>query len=392
MMGQVTRRHARLRRLLVDHLVDSGLLPPQWSPSFLEVRRHDFVPATVWVADPVPPSRSGGAGASPVPDADLVPMRRDDDPDAWLDLVYRDTHIVTQVDDGHPAGPGGRGVVATSSSSQPSVMAIMLAALDAEPGHRVLEVGAGTGYNAALLAHRVGAANVTTVDIDPAVAAAAGAALAAAGFGEVTVVTGDGELGHPDGAPYDRVICTAGVRDVPFAWVRQTRPGGRIVAPWSNLLFDGGVLTLTVDTDGERATGHLTDRVAFMSLRGQRVPSVVPRDLPTDDATTRTSSRHPDDVVRDPDALLAISLRVPNCRRTFEPGGGLWFIDQWSRSWALVRPDRSGTTVHQHGPRLLWDEIEQAHDWWLTAGSPATADWQITITPTAHTITLPHTP
>jgi len=372
----VTGQHAELRRRLADELVDAGLLGPRWLPSFLDVERHAFIPDIVWLSDP---DRTDGA--------DLVPLRRADDPPAWLDLVYRNTHVVTQVDDGRPAGPGGRGMVATSSSSQPSVMALMLTALDAEPGHRVLEVGAGTGYNAALLARRVGAANVTTVDIDPLVAAAAAASLDAAGFGAVTVVTGDGELGHPAGAPYDGVICTAGVRDVPYEWVRQTRPGGRIVAPWSTLLYDGGVLTLTVRADGT-ADGRLTDRVAFMPLRGQRVLPAIPDDLGAAGVTARTTGCHPDAVLRDPGALLAVGLRVPRCRRSSGPSGALCLVDRWSRSWAVVRPGRSGTTVHQHGPRNLWDEVEDAHRWWLDAGSPPADRWLITLTPTAQTTVL----
>ncbi|SDS14064.1 methyltransferase, FxLD system [Actinopolymorpha singaporensis] len=122
---------------------------------------------------------------------------------------------------------------ATSSSSQPAIMAIMLEQLDVRPGHRVLEIGAGTGYNAALLAHLVGpAGSVTTIDLQPDVADAALAALAAAGYGQVRVVCGDGALGVPDGAPYDRMIVTAGAWDLPPAWFEQLAVDGRLVVPF----------------------------------------------------------------------------------------------------------------------------------------------------------------
>jgi hypothetical protein len=97
---------------------------------------------------------------------------------------------------------------------------------------RVLEIGTGTGYNAALLACRLGARNITTIEIDPALTAHACHALTTAGYGEVSVVTGDGTHRHPAGVPFDRVISTANVTRVPYAWMAQTRPGGQVLTPW----------------------------------------------------------------------------------------------------------------------------------------------------------------
>ncbi len=102
----------------------------------------------------------------------------------------------------------------------------MLAQLDVRPGHRILEIGAGTGYNAALLAHLASpSGRVTTVELDPGIAAEAGKALAAAGYGHVAAVAGDGEYGHAPGAPYDRIIVTAGAWELPAAWADQLAPG-----------------------------------------------------------------------------------------------------------------------------------------------------------------------
>jgi SAM-dependent methyltransferase len=103
----------------------------------------------------------------------------------------------------------------TSSTSMPSVVAEMLHALRIEPGMSVLELGTGTGWNAALLAHRLGAQNVTLIEIDPDISAHARRALASAGYGAVTVITGDGALGYDVRAPYDRVLSTACVYRVP---------------------------------------------------------------------------------------------------------------------------------------------------------------------------------
>jgi protein-L-isoaspartate(D-aspartate) O-methyltransferase len=165
-----------------------------------------------------------------------LPLYRDDDPDRWLWLTYAtgyDDYVITQVDDGHPAGPGHGGAMPTSSASSPVIVAVMLAALDAHPGHRVLEIGTGTGYNVALLAHRLGADHIASIEIDPDVASQARRALSDTGYGEICMITADGALGNPLGAPYDRIIATAAVNNIPYPWVEQTRSGGRIRKPMS---------------------------------------------------------------------------------------------------------------------------------------------------------------
>ncbi|GAA4054082.1 methyltransferase, FxLD system [Actinomadura miaoliensis] len=144
-------------------------------------------------------------------------------PDASIEKAYAQEGVIT-----HP-GPDGR---PRSMASAPAIVAQMLEQLDVRPGHRVLEVGAGTGYNAALLAHLAGPdGQVTTIDIDDDVVEAARNGLAAAGYDNVQVVCGDGEHGHPDHAPYDRIMVTAGAWDVPPAWTDQLTTGGRIVVP-----------------------------------------------------------------------------------------------------------------------------------------------------------------
>jgi protein-L-isoaspartate(D-aspartate) O-methyltransferase len=145
-------------------------------------------------------------------------------PAAELAEAYADQAIVTHHRDGVP----------TSSASQPAVVAAMLEQLRPPPRGSILEIGAGTGYNAALLSELVGASGrVVTVDIDPEVADEARAHLSEAGVANVTVICGDGALGWADGAPYDGIIVTAGVADLAPAWVAQLRPGGRLVAPLS---------------------------------------------------------------------------------------------------------------------------------------------------------------
>lgn len=119
-----------------------------------------------------------------------------------------------------------------SCASQPGVVALMLDQLDARPGERVLELGAGTGYNAGLLAHLVGeSGHVTTLDVDDDLVEGARAHLSAAGTTNVEAVTRDGALGHAAGAPYDRIIATVGAHGVPHAWLQQLAPRGRLLVP-----------------------------------------------------------------------------------------------------------------------------------------------------------------
>ncbi|MFJ8561625.1 methyltransferase, FxLD system [Streptomyces microflavus] len=119
-----------------------------------------------------------------------------------------------------------------SCASQPGVVALMLDQLDCREGERVLELGAGTGYNAGLLAHLVGeSGHVTTLDVDDDLVEGARAQLSAAGITNVETVTRDGALGYEEGAPYDRIIATVGAHGVPHAWLQQLAPGGRLLVP-----------------------------------------------------------------------------------------------------------------------------------------------------------------
>ena len=115
--------------------------------------------------------------------------------------------------------------------SAPSMIAIMLEEAGLRPGERVLEIGTGSGYHAALLAALAGPENVVTIERLPGLAAWGRRNLDRAGFAAVSVVTGDGSLGYPERAPYDAIVATAGAPRLPAAWPRQLTDRGRIVAP-----------------------------------------------------------------------------------------------------------------------------------------------------------------
>jgi protein-L-isoaspartate(D-aspartate) O-methyltransferase len=181
-----------LRNRLVDWLVDQGYLrDARVEEAFRAVPRHLFLPGFA------------------------------------IEDAYSDEAILTHWEHGRPA----------SSSSQPAIMVAMLEQLDVQPGHRVLEIGAGTGYNAALLAHLTGeTGSVITVDIEPGFVEEARRALDDAGYGRVVAVCADGYEGYAPGAPYDRIIVTASAARVEPASEEQLVEGGRLVVP----LWQGG--------------------------------------------------------------------------------------------------------------------------------------------------------
>jgi len=171
-----------------------------------------------------------------------------------------------------------------STVSAPHIQAMMLEQAQVRPGMRVLEVGSG-GYNAALLAELVGpAGEVTTVDIDPEVVDRARGCLAAAGYDRVHVVLADADSGVPQRAPFDVVLVTTGMFDIPPAWTAQIAPGGRLVVP---LRLRGLTRSVVLEADGDRLVSRSYEVCSFVPVRGAGAhrDQVIPLD--GDDAAIR---------------------------------------------------------------------------------------------------------
>jgi len=178
-------------------------------------------------------------------------------PEVPLAQAYADNAIPTHWEDGK----------AVSSASQPAIVAIMLQQLRVQPGMHVLEIGAGTGYNAALLAELVGPEGaVTTIDIDNEIAAEARAHLAAAGYPQVRVLAGDGSAGWPEGAPYDRIELTVGAYDISPAWFEQLAEDGLLVLP---LWLGTSDASIAFRKHGETLSSESLAPCGFMRLRGE---------------------------------------------------------------------------------------------------------------------------
>jgi len=284
-----------IARFVAGLHADGYLGDPVWREVFGRVPRHVFLPR---LFVPLPDGQWQAIDAA--------------HPDYWR-LVYSDTTLTTQLDGTVEPDPttGPVAGTGTSSSTQPGLMAAMLQALRVSSGQRVLEIGTGTGYNAALLAHRLGQQNVTSVEIDPAVAEHARRRLAEAGY-RPAVVTGDGEHGWAGGAPYDRLIATVAVPAVPPAWLAQIRDGGVIVTSlWRDL---GGAPLVRLEVNDGTAQGF------FLSQPGG-----------------------------------------------FTPTGGHEQVWLFAPDGSRAMVEDATVHVEQYGPRSLWDEVEAGYDRWTRA-------------------------
>jgi protein-L-isoaspartate O-methyltransferase len=313
------------------------------------------------------------------------------EPGAWQQWADADQAIVTQWDDGNHTGQGP-GRVATSSSSQPSLVAEMLTDLDPQPGEHVLDIGAGTGWTTALLASRVGPGNVIGIEIDPAMATAAAQRLGAAGI-DAEIITGNADHGWAPDAPYDRLQATYAIRQLPPAWIGQTRPGGTIVAPWrTDFTHPGAVVRLTVGGDGT-ATGLFTRPAEFMHNRHQRITwpdhtAYIPGDHWPEGTRESTATIAPQDLWDSAYsvATFVVGLLVPGVVHTTATSENgeftAWFYALTSPSWAVLYADShddAKAEVYQGGPRQLWDEIEAAYHHWTGHGQPGHTRLGLTI-------------
>jgi len=214
---------------LAAALVASGeLRDPGWRRAFAEVPRHLFVPRFLDL---------DYSGERSVDGATPEQHRQ------WLERIYSDTTLITQLRASGADGHGARRP--TSSSSMPRIMAWMLEVAD---GHRVLEIGTGTGYKAALLCHRLGPANVASIDIDPVLVGQARERLAALGYAPM-LATGDGAHGVPQAVSYNAIISTAAVDHIPPAWIEQLRPDGVILTDLRGGIAGAMVRLCKIDDD-----------------------------------------------------------------------------------------------------------------------------------------------
>ncbi|MGH3833732.1 MAG: protein-L-isoaspartate O-methyltransferase family protein [Pseudonocardiaceae bacterium] len=263
----------------------------------------------------------------------------------------------------------------------PSLVAMMVQALEVEDGHQVLQVATGTGYTAALLCEHLGSAKVTSIDVDPDLTIAARDRLRRCGY-TPSMITADGAHGYPDRAPYDRIIVTFGVTSIPPAWTDQTRTGGIILAP----VFSG-LAKLTVTGQGS-AQGPFIGSGYFMHHRSTPDASSSERPVALADKPRwpKRTTELPSGAYYDNDFRFFLDLTIPGLAHGYRDGD--------LHDLAISAPDGSHAHITsegeltQFGPRRLWDEIEALHQRWRALSAPPRERFGLTVTPQRHVIWL----
>lgn len=364
-------------RISLTQQIDRGsvVLSSRLAGAFLNIPRHPFVPVFY--------RRNGER---------FIPWRIvDGDPDGWLDAVYTDDSLITEVDGVHAehAAPEGLTGVPTSSSTAPSLMADMLDALDLNEGDEVYEVGVGSGYNAAMLCHLAGDKHVTTVDRSDTLTTMARARLNAVGFDPLAIY-GDGARDFPTNATYDRIIATASVRRIPPEWLKRCRPGGIMVVPIKGTLAGGMLARLTKLPDSTAAGHILHTPAAFMPLKsGPEAPTQVPAVTDGSCRDGEISGRELDDWTFSFFAQLHMS---PDLIRTYgQSDDGLHvttLYDPVDGSTTRIADMPEGPPlVTSTGPSDLWGPIEAAHQRWQQLNRPRREWFTIEAAPAEQTVT-----
>lgn len=344
----------QLASALADELVSAGKLrSPEWIAAVRDTPRHLFVPHYL------EPDGCGG-------------WRRVDTVTSGIASVYENVGRYTLVG----PDPHGWGDGPLSSSSTPGLMTRMLESLDIRDGHRVLEIGTGTGYNAALLCHRLGADLVVSVDVEPDLITAARTRLATLGF-TPTLVARDGADDLADHGPFDRIIATCSVPDIPRAWINQLAADGLLVVDLQPSTAAGNLVLLRRTEDGA-AGRFLPGWATFMPLRRA---GEVPRSPTALDVTAprRKSGIGYREPWTEPVWWFLASLVLPSGVIFGRFGEGV-FLDAADGSRAEIVPHSDGADVAEYGPTRLWSSIEKLHQEWVGHGRPGWERLGVTVT------------
>ncbi len=329
--GTDTGHSRALRECMVSELVDTGAITDDaWCQAFTAVPRHILVPRFYRTNDRA-----------------VIDSANPDDAATWLEAVYSNKTLVTQIT---PTD-------VTSSGTMPGLLAKMLTAIRINTGDNALQVGTGTGYTAALLCERIGSNKVTTVDIDPDLSNDARTRLDHVGY-TPTVVTGNGAQGYAPNAPYDAILATCALRRIPADWLAQAVPGARIVAPLAT-----GLIALDV-TGPDHASGRfLTPGGFFMSLRDtnqQDKPTTPTHGTRRDPRPTELGplQTYYEDHLR---FLLTVALPDVSTSQHGPALDDLTISDSAGSTARLDHTDNGAFLVTETGPRALWNEVEHLH-------------------------------
>lgn len=342
---------------LIEQIRAAQPLSDQVASAMLQVPRHAFL-SRYYIHTP-------GTRA-------WVPQEQQDTAD-WYDHLYQNEGLVTQVD------AHGRTL---SSSSQPGIMARMLDALDLHPGLRVLEIGTGTGYNAALVATLVGDPHlVTTIDLDAEVILQATQHIPTVVGEGMTIVQGHGQDGYAPHAPYDRIMVTASTFHIPDTWLDQLAPGGilvGIIQPESAPL--GAMIQATRQAD--QLCGSVIHPASFMPLRDASYPKrtrFMKHDTLVNTPFPAAGSLFPPRLLReDPHFAFFLYASLPDLSVFEKPQPGEIVYAQRGHPEGLV-VFRQGIVALHGNPstaHALWTRLVRLYGFWLHCGQPPITAYQ----------------
>jgi protein-L-isoaspartate O-methyltransferase len=292
-----------------------------------------------------------------------------EDATARIAAAYSDETLVTRVGPLHAdhAKPDEKATGSpTSSSTLPGLIVSMMHRLNANPGHKVLDVGTGSGYALALFARRLGDEYVTSVDVDPYLVDAARARLAE--FGRTPRIEAIDATGELPESEYDRIMATVSVRPVPETWLRALRPGGRLVTTIAHTAL---LVTADMGDDGIARGSVQPDPATFMETRQEadyppKLNDVFMLAREGDGEHVRAADGPVPDLWREWPLRWLYELDTPGVETRaamMHDGQRVIWLLAADGSWARAE-DGTAPVVHQAGPGRLWDDLERVRRMW----------------------------
>ena len=290
----------------------------------------------------------------------------------YLKMIYSDTPLVTRM----------VGKMPTSSTSQPSLVAMMLELLELGPGLRVLEIGAGTGYNAALIQEIVGEdGHVTTIDIQEDVVLQTARLLRTAGYERIEVIAADGFYGWPKNAPYDRIVATVGCPDISPHWVEQLAPGGFMIIPLQHGP-EGHNPLVQIWKEGSHIRGRFANSSGFMSIQGA---------LSWKEGLRFQDMEEMENLPISERSFPAELRGWPAWSSTIRAGFGLFlsiienhrFVWVWTQDCGLFERGKGAcvltkeTVLIYGNGEALYDRLVELAKMWFSLGRPGFDDWDL---------------
>jgi len=358
----------------VRELTTTGAIQsPRVERAFRTAQRHRLL-ETFYLRAP------GAQGPSAVHHDPASPRRE------HLELIYSDNALATRFTGGMPA----------SSTSAPSLVARMLELLGLAEGMKVLEIGAGTGYNAALMAEITGDQElIVTVDVLDDVVEQTRRLLAGAGYPRIRVLARDGFDGAPEQAPFDRIVATVGCSDLSPHWAGQLADGGAMLVP---LEHSGGHPLFLLRKDGTGLRGQVASWTGFMPVRGMlHIDGLWPLGYlrPGPGELVHSAGPWPGFGARRPSGPLgSADLAADEIDFLFFLGlsdrRAGWLgpgprLNNGPDGWAAAGPDG----IWWWKDASLAAELDRLYREWVARGRPAIGDYQVTFLPAGAACDLP---